>query len=149
MTQSQRITIYVLIGVLIMIILGRRLVPKYVQDMALAIMNFEGYYDGSRSQRNNNPGNLRWFGDKIPWHGAVGVDETHHVIFDTFENGWNGLIKQLKLAFENRSRVYSDKDTLFSFFGKYAEANTNQYANYVALQLQVTPDTTLAEIRSA
>lgn len=111
--------------------------------MALAIMNFEGYYLGSVSQRNNNPGNLKNAGQP----GVIGTDSQGHAVFDTFISGWNALINQLKLAFENRSNFYNSRMTLYQFFNRYAEANTTQYAEYVAGQLGVSPNDTLEDIK--
>jgi hypothetical protein len=126
-----------------MIYLGRKLVPKYIQDMALAIMNFEGYYPGSLSVKNNNPGNLKYAGQS----GAVGQDSQGHAIFNTFEDGWNALINQLKMAFYNTSKVYNSGMTLYQFFQRYAEGNQEAYARYVASQIGVPPDYTLDNIK--
>ena len=130
-----------------MIYLSRKMIPRYLQEMAMAIMNFEGYQEGSRSYRNNNPGNLRWFsGPPYPWEGCIGVDDEQHAIFDTFEHGWNALIKQLKLAFENKSKYYYSSMTFYDFFRVYAEANPIQYAEYVAGYLKVDPYTKLENL---
>ena len=113
-----------------------------LETMARAIQNFEGWYPGSRSYRNNNPGNLKLAGQA----GATGADETGHAIFDSFASGWAALLSQLRIAFEGRSRVYTPADTLYTFFGKYAEANSISYARSVAAALGVAPGDTLAAI---
>lgn len=113
-----------------------------VSKMATAIREFEGWYEGSRSYRNNNPGNLKYAGQA----GATGADETGHAIFSTFAAGWDALLRQLEIAFLNVSAVYSSEDTLYDFFGKYAEANSAQYAEYVAGKLGVSPDTRLRDM---
>ncbi len=115
-----------------------------ISRMAAAIKDFEGWAPGSRSYRNNNPGNLRPVG--FTYAGQTGLDDEGHAIFDSFESGWAALIHQLTLAFTGRSSVYSPSDTLQDFFFKYAEGNQVPYAEYVAGQLGVTPDTTLQQI---
>jgi len=125
-----------------MILMGRKLLNPRIEEMAKAIMDFEGYSQGSVSQRNNNPGNLKAMGQA----GSVGTDSQGHAIFDTFESGWNALVNQLKMAFEDRSNVYTSDDTLYDFFGRYAEANSKQYAEYVAARLSISPHTTLSRI---
>ncbi len=124
-------------------------IPEYMRKMAEAIQQFEGWYPGSRAFRNNNPGNLRWFNDNYPWSGVTGRDESNHVIFKSYEAGFNALLKQLRLAFNNQSAVYRSGMSLFEFFSQYAEANQISYANYVANALGVTPSTTLEQIKNA
>ena len=126
-------------GLITAIFMGKKFVDPYIERMAKAIMDFEGWALDSVSVRNNNPGNLKNVGQR----GAVGTDSQGHAIFDSFESGWNALITQLRLAFNNRSRVYKSSDTLYDFFDKYAEANSKPYAEYVAKQLGVSPYTTL------
>jgi len=120
------------------------LAPKTVLNkMAEAIQYWESGGDtAARSYRNNNPGNLKFA--RQP--GAVGQDSDGHAIFDTFENGWAALIRQLSIAFTGQSRVYSPTDTLYDFFRKYAEDNSGQYAEYVAGVLGVSPETQLQNI---
>lgn len=121
-------------------------IDAVIERMAFAIQDFEGWFPGSRSYRNNNPGNLRWFGSTIPWEGATGLDESNHVIFESYEAGLEALKNQLWLAFTGRSRVYSPEDTLKTFFGKYAEANQDSYAAFVASKLNVSVDTKLKDL---
>lgn len=136
-------------GLIMTIFLGRKLIAPHLEKMARAIMDFEGWNSDSVSARNNNPGNIKAIPGTIFEVGKSGVvssDLGGHAIFDSFESGWNGLITQLKYAFENRSRVYKSSDTLYDFFGKYAEANSRPYAEYVARQLGVSPNATLDNI---
>lgn len=128
--------------------IGSSVIDIIIGTMADAIQEFEGWYPESRSFRNNNPGNLRWFNGAgtIPWSGATGLDAENHVVFDTYENGRMALAYQLTLAFTGRSRVYSLSDTLYDFFGKYAEGNQVAYAESVAARLGVSANATLASL---
>lgn len=145
----------VLIGAAIiggLILMGKTAGSSVLEIMAGAIRDWESGGDlNARSFRNNNPGNLRWFNevDTIPWEGAVSLDAQNHVIFATYENGWNALLRQLSLAFSGRSNVYEPTDTLYQFFAKYAEANSVNYARFVATRLGVEPTTRLLDITSA
>lgn len=112
-----------------------------IERMAEAIKTFEGWFVGSRSYRNNNPGNLKLAGQP----GAIGQDEQGHAIFDTYDSGWAALIRQIEGAFYGTSHVYSPDDNLFSFFSKYAEGNSLQYAQYVAGQLGIDPNLPFSE----
>lgn len=132
----------VVAGGIIMIFMGRRLVQPGLENMARAIMDFEGWFEGSAAQRNNNPGNIKFAGQP----GAIGKDNQGHAIFETFEAGWNALINQLRIAFEGTSRVYNPSMSLYEFFSKYAEANSIPYAQFVAAKLGVAPETKLSEI---
>lgn len=125
-----------------MILMGRGNVNPRIEEMARAIMDFEGYKEGSVSQRNMNPGNLKFAGQA----GAYSQDTQGHAIFGSFELGWNALINQLHLAFDDRSRVYTSNDTLYDFFGKYSVANSKPYAEYVANRLSTNPSNTLRQV---
>ena len=124
------------------VLIGRRLVEPVIQTMALAIQDWEGWYEGSRSWRNNNPGNLKYAGQP----GAISKDEEGHAIFDSYQSGWNALIRQLEAAFFGTSKVYKPSFSLYEFFHVYAEANSENYARAVAAALGVPPETTLAEL---
>jgi hypothetical protein len=119
-----------------------------VWTMAAAIQKFEGWYPGSRSFRNNNPGNIRWFTSKFPsWMvGATGTDESGHVIFDTVAHGTQALVNLLTMAITGKSSIYKPTDTIYDFFGKYAEANQSSYANSVASALGLSAGSQIGSI---
>jgi hypothetical protein len=116
-------------------------VMNKLEDFARAIRDFEGWFPGSVSQRNNNPGNLKAAGQ----YGVVGQDSQGHAIFDSLENGWNALLNQLQMALDGRSRFYHPDMSFHQFFNVYAEANSEPYAQFVASRLGVTPEATLRE----
>jgi hypothetical protein len=104
-------------------------------------MEFEGYSEGSTSFKNHNPGNLKWPGTEH--------DENGHSIFTTFELGWTILIDQLHMALYGTSHVYKPTDTLREFYHKYAEANSDNYAKFIADRFGVSPDARIEDIFKA
>lgn len=113
---------------------------KKLETMAEAIKEFEGWSEGSRSWRNNNPGNLRWskFQDGV---------RNGFSYFKDYETGWKALLFQIEIAFDGRSKAYKPTDTILKFFQKYAPSSDNNhpevYAKYVADKLAVDVGTTL------
>ena len=60
----------------------------FLRDLALAHQRHEGYFPGSRSYRNNNPGNLR---------AGPPSDDKAFTIFPTYEAGFNAMKYDLKV----------------------------------------------------
>ena len=116
-----------------------------IEKIAEAIKQFEGWSVGSKSYRNNNPGNLKYTGQT----GEIGKDTDGEAIFDSYQSGWNALIRQIEMAFTGESAIYSITDNFYTFFSKYAEGNSQQYAEYVASYVGVSPQTTFAELLGA
>lgn len=99
---------------------GANLIP--LSALALAIQEHEGWYPGSRSYRNNNPGNLRFMGQT----GAIGVDSGGFAIFGNYESGFSALERQIKL---DRSR--NPQWTISEFISSYAPPVENDDLSYV------------------
>ncbi len=88
------------------------------QELAEAVAQAEGYYNTEEqnlsqgnsplnpSQRNNNPGNLKFAGQA----NAIGADENGFAIFETEEDGWAALVKQLKLNQLRSKNYWADND---------------------------------------
>lgn len=123
---------------------------KLLDRWAEAIKDFEGWFPpgdqypkGSRSYRQNNPGNLRW----SPFE-SDNID--NFSVFPTYEEGMKALKYQIELALDNRSKVYHNRMTLYDFFGTYAPSSDNNhprhYAEYVARQLGVSPSTEIRDL---
>lgn len=101
--------------------------------------------EGSRSFRNNNPGNLKApYSDlaKVQgiWDGVLGIDLDGFVIFENEESGMNALKQQIK----KKSNL-----TLEKFINEYApsfENNTNVYLEFLEKKTGKTKDTKLSEI---
>lgn len=108
-----------------------------IQKWAEAIKEFEGWYPGSRSYRNNNPGNLRY--SKYQSGTKDGFS-----YFETYKQGWKALLYQLRIATDGRSSVYSPDMTLYDFFEVYAPSSDNnhpkEYAEFVADKIGVSLD---------
>ena len=106
-----------------------------LEAVADAIMSFEGWNAGSRSQRNRNPGNLR--DSSIPHLKDAG----NYCVFSSLQSGYEALLRELTAKFigENAHGIGPDS-TLRELMNVYAPAgDDNQpaiYANYVAVYLQ-------------
>lgn len=127
------------------LLLGGDFMPKTIYDtIAQAIMDFEGYFQGSVSYNNNNPGNLKFAGQP----NATGQDRFGHAIFPTFQDGWNALINQVRRMLNGMSSLYPQTATLTQAMNTYAAANGNQYAIFIADRLGVDPSISLANLNA-
>lgn len=108
--------------------------------MILAIRDFEGWYPGSRSYKNKNPGNLRYAGQAK----AIGKDDKNFAVFATIEDGTNALKNLILNAAKGLSQSYKPEMTLTKFFGTYAPSNDgnfpDSYAKFVAKKMGVSTD---------
>jgi hypothetical protein len=90
---------------------------------ASTIQTIEGWYPGSKSYRNNNPGNLK-FADQP---GATGADPQGFAIFPDYKTGFNALHRQVGL---DAKRGLSIQE----FTDKYAPAQDgNDPKSYAAV----------------
>jgi hypothetical protein len=112
-----------------------------VTAWAQAIQQFEGWFPGSRSYRNNNPGNLRVLGAP----GQIGVDPGGFAIFDSYASGFAALVSDLTAKIAKYPGA-----TLAEIMGRYAPASdgndTSSYTNFIARALGVSPDTKLSQL---
>ena len=67
--------------------------PDSTDPYASTIQTIEGWYPGSKSYRNNNPGNLKF--DKQPE--ATGADPQGFAVFPDYAHGLTALHKQIAL----------------------------------------------------
>ncbi len=112
-----------------------------IEDIADAIQKMEGWFPGSVSYQNNNPGNLRYVG-----HVAFGGIQTSMGIknfskFDSYADGRKALIWQIK--------SYADRGVSFrEFLNAYAPSSDNNdpenYSNFVANWVGADPDEKLS-----
>ncbi len=121
---------------------------------AEAIKDHEGWYAGSRSYRQNNPGNLRYSPYQIGTSGGYSV-------FKDYDMGWQALIHQLTIVCKGTSKAYSGRAkelgltdsselTIAQFFAIYAPSvdnnNPDAYALSVAQNIGVSITTKMKEI---
>ncbi len=93
-----------------------------------AIQHFEGWFPGSKSFRNNNPGNIRYIGQKR----ATGQDSTGFCIFASYADGRQELIDLLLRATSGKSTIYRPEMSLLQFYEKYAPSSDNNYPDVYA-----------------
>ena len=97
----------------------------------------EGWTPGSRSWRNNNPGNLRW--SKFQKGQRDGF-----AYFESFAAGWLALWFDLFCKCQGKTSTgLTGESNLFQLFDKWAPASDGndptKYALTVAVRLGVSP----------
>lgn len=127
-----------------------------LEEWAKAIEIFEDYVppggkyrsgsiarEGSLSYRNQNPGNLRW----SPFQAGV---RNNFSYFNSYEEGREALLHQLRIAGTGKSSVYLPDMTLLQFFEVYAPSGDNnfpqQYAKFVAGYMGVSIETKIKNL---
>lgn len=127
------------------IVISEKKISK-INSWAEAIKEYEGWFKGSRSYRNNNPGNLK-YAEQV---GTTGKDPAGFAIFKDYAAGFAALIHQLRIAAEGKSKVYNKKMSLLEFFKVYAPSHDNNdpnaYALFVAQRIKVDPKIQIAEL---
>jgi len=117
-----------------------------LEKWAEAIKEYEGWSVGSRSYRNNNPGNLKYVGQVL----STGADSMGFAIFKSYKDGWDTLLKMLKNAATGLSSVYRPENSLFVFFSKFSPAADNNdpgaYALFVSHKIGVVPSVLIKEL---
>lgn len=101
---------------------------------AKGIQKHEGWYIGSKSYRNLNPGNFRYT-PYVKSLGAIGKDETGFAIFPSFDAGFEALLQFIRDARANQLVAYRNYAiskgrprnmcTLADFFHVYAPSSDN------------------------
>jgi len=112
-----------------------------------AIKKHEGWYVGSRSYKNNNPGNIKFVGQKR----ATGQDSGGFCIFAKYEDGYQELKDMLvRAATPPDTTNYQADMTLLQFFQVYAPSSDNNnptiYADVVAKHIGVSPDVKISSL---
>lgn len=115
-----------------------------INEWAEAIKKHEGYFPGSASYRNNNPGNFRCSGLVMGEFGATKC-VNNLAVFPTYEKGWQALKQFLIYACTDQLRSYKKTMTLLDFYKVYAPSadknNPLGYATAVAKDMGVSIDT--------
>jgi hypothetical protein len=108
-----------------------------LSTVAAAIQQIEGWAPGTRSYRNNNPGNLMYAGQP----GATGQDPQGFAIFPDYQTGLTALDNQITLD-------ASRGQTISQFTSIYAPAsdgnNPTSYANSIASAAGLSPSDSLS-----
>lgn len=125
---------------------------NFITLFADAIQEYEGWYKGSRSYRNNNPGNLRWASNQ------TGTDSSGFAIFATYEEGYNALVSLITRAAQGKVQAYnkhaveegfvdSTKMSITNFFEVYSPTSDSnipdKYAIFVSNKIGVPATTKL------
>lgn len=114
-----------------------------VDDLAGAIARFEGFFQtDSVAQRNNNPGNLRSWGD-LPRRDG-------YAVFPTVEAGWQALRQQIRLNVSrglNLLEFFGGKPGVYGGYAPAADQNQpGAYAAYVAERAGLPLDVPLDQL---
>lgn len=120
-----------------------------IEEWAKAIKKHEGYFPGSASYRNNNPGNFRCSSLVMGEFGATKC-VNNLAVFPTYEKGWQALKQFLIYACTDQLRSYKSTMTLLEFYQRYAPStdgnNPKNYASAVAKDLGVSIDTKIGSL---
>lgn len=110
----------------------QQVVPLFAQGIAIA----EGFYvDGSRAQRNHNPGNLTE--DTT----GNGVDKDGmFIVYGSDADGWAALYRQVELILTNTSHIYNVDMTLREIAEHYTTTDQLAWATNVAETLGISID---------
>lgn len=115
-----------------------------IMIFARAMEHEEGYFNGSRSFRNANPGNMKWT-EYTASLGATGKDKDNFCIFQNYQQGFNALCQFISDAKANFLKPYHDK-TIGQFVQIYANPLSLGYAKACAFAVGLTIDTPMKDL---
>jgi hypothetical protein len=113
--------------------------------IAATIQQMEGYYPGTASYINNNPGNLMYVGQAGATKSPSGF-----AVFPTYDDGYQALIAQIQ-NYANRGLTIDQMMNLYApapsatCTTACAGNNPTLYANTIATALGVDPTSTVAD----
>lgn len=124
--------------------LGVTVTPQ-LQSLAQQIQTQEGYYPGSLSYQNNNPGNLKYAGQPGATSGPGGF-----AVFDSYQDGLTALYNQLGLYASGQCAFCDGQpQTIQSMMQIYAPSSDNnnptQYASTIASNLGISTDDSVSD----
>jgi hypothetical protein len=112
------------------------------EALAQAIATAEGFYvDGSRPQRNHNPGDMT--ADLIGR--AIGTDGPF-VVYSNDDDGWTNLKAQIAKWFDGSSANADSSSTIEDLSGFYTANDQQSWAQNVASALGVSVNTPISQI---
>jgi hypothetical protein len=109
-----------------------------LEALADAFMHHEGWYPGSRSNRNRNPGNLR------PWKEGQAKDDGGYRVFVSLIDGYQALLNDLEAKLHGSHGLTLDS-TLLDLLNIYAPAGDNNNPNAYALAVAQWVSTALGK----
>lgn len=119
---------------------GQTSYPQPIVRLAQAIARQEGFYvAGSVPQRANNPGDL-----KVP--GLPTLPGTSITKFQSADEGWNALYKQIQLIVTGRSAYYTVNMTIDQMARVWTATEQQAWASNVAMFLGTTTQATLRQV---
>lgn len=144
--NNYRIVSYRIVGVPVEIP-----VKNKIEEWALAIKKHEGWFPGSASYRNNNPGNFRCSPLVMGELGAIKC-VNNLAVFPDYETGFKALKQFLIYVCTDQLKSYKSTMTLLEFYQRYAPSSDNNnpknYAQCVAEDLKITPETIIGTLYS-
>jgi hypothetical protein len=121
--------------------------PEAVNSISAAIQEHEGYYSGSRSYRNNNPGNLRYVGQL-----GASSDPDGFAVFGSYAAGLQALKNQITLDATRGSdaagRPVATVGDLITSWAPPSENDTGSYVAAVSAQTGYDPSAPLSSLGS-
>jgi hypothetical protein len=115
---------------------------QVIHAFAVAIAYAEGFYvNGSRAQRNHNPGDLTV--DTVGL--SIGTDGPF-VVYANNDDGWLALHEQVRKIVTNTSSIYDSDMTITEVAQKYTTTEQTAWAMNVASKLGVSPDTRIGDL---
>lgn len=110
---------------------------------AVAATGAEIIVNLTRGERNNNPGNIRI--STTPWQGKVAASSNTDGAFEQFDSAEHGIRALARTLFTYWSKYgLTTVRAIISRWAPQTENPTTSYIDYVAGQMGVAPDDTLA-----
>lgn len=127
---------------------------RFLTTLGLAHQIHEGFYPGSISSRQNNPGNIRFNESLARFYGAIKGD-SGFARFPTYQAGFKALLDDIsaKICGKSRHIDYSKNPTFLTYVKVYAPTEDNNnplaYCEYLCsrlLEYGVRPETPLSQM---
>jgi hypothetical protein len=115
-----------------------------LDTIAQSIQQVEGYYPGTLAYRNNNPGNLVYTSYYAQNYGAVQGDGGFSK-FPDYDTGYSAMLHQIQVDSSRGDSIY---DLTYSWLGSGQGGDWQSYAETIANNLGVDPNTKVADLIS-
>lgn len=101
----------------------------------------EHWVGGSKSWRNNNPGNIRDF--NIPWDGLIGIDAEKFCIFNSYEQGKRAIRVDITTK---AKRGLTLEQAIYAYAPPQDGNNTEKYIEHIVYETKISRDTPLSAV---